>query len=344
MKKSFASFLSVFIVLIVVVGLISLLGVKIVSEIRGLFNSLMSLTDNLPALYSKAEKTLLDAIRFLPGSVENSVGTSISAFFTKLGSNDSFGIDFSKLLTPLGGVWSTAKQVPSVFVSIIVTVVSCFFMTADYDRITKFIKRQMSVKKSEALSTSKSVMISSLGKMFKAYMLIMFITFCEILLGLNIFKLIGIYEADYLLATALIVSVVDIVPFLGTGTVLIPWGIYSLIMGNTGLGIGIFILYAIIYVIRQYIEPKLVASNLGLPPILTIMGIYIGVKLFGVLGLFLLPLTIIFVKILNDEGIVNLWKNVKKNEKLPSPAEAEEAPADPKEQKAGEEAAEFKAD
>ena len=322
MKKGLASGLCVFGVLVVVAGLFSLLGVKIVSEIRGLFIYLSGWAKDLPSLYSKAEAALLDVIRFLPASLEKSAGASISAFFDKLNSDKTIGFDISSIFSHLGGVWSTAKQVPSVIVSIIISIVSCFFMTADYDRISKFIKRQMSSQKSEALSTSKKIMVSSLGKLAKAYLLLMFITFCEILLGLNIFRLIGVFEGNYLAATALLVAVVDIVPFLGTGTILIPWAVYSLIMGSTGLGISILIMYAIMYVIRQYIEPKLVASNLGLLPVITIMGMYLGAKLFGVFGLFLVPLTIIFVKILNDEGIVNLWKNIKISSPPQAPADA----------------------
>ena len=74
------------------------------------------------------------------------------------------------------------------------------------------------------------------------------------------------------------------------------------------MAIGIMVLYAFITVMRQFIEPKLVAGQLGLPPFITIIGMYIGVKLFGFIGLFAVPLTIIFIKLLNDEGIIHLWK------------------------------------
>ncbi len=330
-KKSLASGLCVFVVLIAVLAIFSLIGVKLAAEIRGLFTSLKALADDLPSFYNKAETTLLDLIRFLPNSLEKSAGSSITDFFNNLISGKTGSFDFSVITSHLGGVWSTAKQVPSFVVGIVVAIVSCFFMTSDYDRIISFIKRQLPADKSEALSSSKKIMISSVGKLIKAYMLLMFITFCEILLGLNILKLTGIYKGSYLLATALIIAVVDIVPFLGTGTVLIPWTVYSFIMGSPGLGIGILVMYMIIYVIRQVIEPKLVAANLGLPAILTIMGMYIGGKLFGIFGLFLVPLTLIFVKILNDEGIVKLWKTLKQPDALqskPSAVQENSAPHD----------------
>jgi len=129
------------------------------------------------------------------------------------------------------------------------------------------------------------------------------------LTGLLILRLIGVLNTDYIFIIAFITAIVDIFPILGTGTILLPWAAYALITGNYGLAIGIVVIYIIITVLRQFIEPKMVAENLGLPPILTIFGIYIGLKLFGVLGFFIVPLVIIMIKLLNDEGVIHLWKN-----------------------------------
>ena len=106
--------------------------------------------------------------------------------------------------------------------------------------------------------------------------------------------------------------------------------IYSLLSGSTGFGIGLLVLYIVIYIIRQAVEPKLVASNLGLPPILTLMGMYIGAVLFGFIGLFLVPLSIMCVKILNDTGAVKLWKNLGDAKPAPKePAAEKDIPAKP---------------
>lgn len=309
-KKPLASGLCVFVLLLVAAGIVALIGVKLVSEIRGLINSLLLYATDFPDFLAKAEVTILNFIQFLPDSIEKSAAASISGFFSKLSSSDGFTFDFEMLSAPLSGVWSTAKMVPEIVVALIISIVACFFMTADYDRLVNFAKRQLPESKREAVSITKRTAVSSVGKLARAYALLMLLTFCEMVVGLNVLRLAGLYEANFLLATAVIVAVVDIVPILGTGTILIPWAIYSLLSGSTGLGIGLLVLYVLIYVIRQAVEPKLVASNLGLPPILTLMGMYIGVKLFGFIGLFLVPLSIMFVKILNDEGIVKLWKNL----------------------------------
>ncbi|MEI6580496.1 MAG: sporulation integral membrane protein YtvI [Eubacteriales bacterium] len=309
LKKGTASVICIFLLMAIMLAILSLLGMKIVTEIQGLIKSLMDYAKDLPTFLKKSEATLLNAVRFLPPAIEKSIDTAIADLYSKLNAKSGFNFNFSSLSASLGGVWSTAKMLPKFFVAVIIAVVSCFFLTSDYDRVINFIKRQLPHSKREAVSLTKATIVKSVGKLFKAYAILMFMTFCEMLLGLNILRMVGLYKTSFLLATAVIVAIVDILPILGTGTILIPWTIYSLLSGNTGLGIGLLVLYILMYIIRQAVEPKLVAANLGLPPILTIMGMYIGAALFGFIGIFLVPLSIMVVKILNDEGVVKLWKS-----------------------------------
>jgi predicted PurR-regulated permease PerM len=110
--------------------------------------------------------------------------------------------------------------------------------------------------------------------------------------------------------------------------VLIPWAVFNLITGNYALGFGLLIVYVIILVIRQVIEPKLVAGQLGLPPFLTLMAMYIGSQLFGFFGIFLLPLAIITIKALNDEGIIHLYRPMKPKTEAVAVTKAPDAPAE----------------
>ena len=117
-----------------------------------------------------------------------------------------------------------------------------------------------------------------------------------------------------LLLLAIGIALIDIIPVLGTGTVLLPWAAISFISGNIRLGIGLLVMYIIILVIRQIIEPKLVAGQVGLPPIITIIAMYIGSKTIGILGFFILPFCVILLKVFNDEGIIHIFKNGKERE------------------------------
>lgn len=330
-KKGLASGICVLLAVAAVVALISLLGAKVVSELTGLIHALNAQIQNFPTFIKTVESEIVNTLRFLPDSIESSAVSGIHDFANKLISSDSnVSIDWSFLSSPLAGVWNTAKQIPTIFVGTIVGVISCCFMTADYDRISAFIMRQLSPKRQNGLRTAKRIMFNSFGKMIKAYLIIILITFAEMMIGLTFLKLVKLYSGGYIIAISLIIAVVDIVPVLGTGTILIPWAIYSFIVGDFGFGIGILVVYGLISVIRQIIEPKLVAGQLGLPSVVTIVGMFIGLKLFGFIGIFLVPFTIILIKLLNDDGVIHIWNRPNDEEKKDSEPVTEAAQTDSK--------------
>lgn len=319
LKRGISSVIMVLFVLVIVGSILGLIIGRIVMELKGFFDYLLIKMEDAPAFVDQIQAWLSDTLSFLPKSLHESIMTATENFLNRLmgieakASADaiqaeSSGIDFSLLSSPLGAVWGTAKQIPMIAVGVLVCVVSCCFMTADYRTLRDMILSQLSQKRQSAVIRTKQVTFSTLGKMCKAYSIILFVTFMEMLLGLSFLKLIHVYNSGYIFAIAFITAVVDIIPVLGTGTILIPWALWSLFTGDIGLGIGLFVVYAIISVIRQVIEPKLVASQLGLPPFVTIMAMYIGSQLFGFVGLFLLPITIMLLKVLNDEGVIHIFK------------------------------------
>lgn len=327
LKRGLSSVIMVLLILLAFLGPISLIIAKIISEFMGFFDYVKNILDNLPQFLEQFEISLANAVTFLPDGIEKkimdtyaSVAASVSgAEGQNLASSGLPSIDFSILKTPLMGVWNTAKQIPSALVSILIAIIACCFMTADFPRISGFIKRQISPEKIEAVRDSRNTVSSSLKKILKAYLLIMLITFSEMFIGLNILKIIGVYNSSYIFVIAFATCVVDIVPVLGTGTVVLPWAVYSFIVGDIGMGIGLLIIYGVITVIRQIIEPKLVAMQLGLPPFVTIIAMFFGLKLFGFVGLFLLPLAITMLKVLNDKGTIHLWKRPCDVEEEPKP-------------------------
>ena len=319
LKRGISSVIMVLFVLVIVGSILGLIIGRIVIELKGFFDYLLIKMEDAPAFVDQIQAWLSDTFSFLPKSLHESIMTATENFLNRLmgieakASADAIqaensGIDFSLLSSPLGAVWGTAKQIPMIAVGVLVCVVSCCFMTTDYRTLRDMILSQLSQKRQSAVIRTKQVTFSTLGKMGKAYSIILFVTFMEMLLGLSFLKLIHVYNSGYIFAIAFITAVVDIIPVLGTGTILIPWALWSLFTGDVGLGIGLLVVYAIISVIRQVIEPKLVASQLGLPPFVTIMAMYIGSQLFGFIGLFLLPITIMLLKVLNDEGVIHIFK------------------------------------
>lgn len=126
--------------------------------------------------------------------------------------------------------------------------------------------------------------------------------FVELLIG---FLLLRIPNA---LLLAALIAIVDILPVLGTGTVLIPWGVFALVIGSYGMGAGILALYLIITIIRNTIESKLVGKQMELHPMVTFAAMLLGLKWMGFLGMLGFLLTLAFINSLNKKGILHLYR------------------------------------
>ena len=130
----------------------------------------------------------------------------------------------------------------------------------------------------------------------------MSITFIELSIGLT---LIGVENS---IIIALLISIFDILPILGTGGIMIPWAIISLLTNNIGLGISLAIIYLIITIIRNIIEPKIVGKELGLHPLVTLVSMFIGGNVAGLIGLFGFPILLSLFVHLNNVGVINILK------------------------------------
>lgn len=303
----------VLLIVVFIVGVAGLLGWVLVSELKEFFTYLFSRFDSINDVINTSKDFVMGIVAKLPRGLGATVGNYVSDMFNNF-SGESIGINMDMLSAPLSGAWSVVKGIPSAFLSVLVTIISCVFMTSEYELIRDMILGMLSVNKGEKLVSSKQTVTRGISKLVKAYATLMLITFSEMFLGLNLMKLIGVYEGGYIAIIAFVTCIVDIIPVLGTGTILIPWAIYSLITGDVGLGIGLLILYAVVTVLRQILEPKLVANQAGLPAIATIMAMFIGARLFGAFGILLLPLTVIILKLMYDEGVIGS-KNILEKEK-----------------------------
>lgn len=300
------SAVSIILVLLIVViflgtaaGLLFALG----SELKEFFTYMFSNISSLPELIDAAEVFVMDLLMKLPKGIGDALSGYVVDFFDKIGT-ESLGIDMSVLSAPISGAWHVVKGIPSLFLSLLVTVVSGVFMTADYEIIKKMILDFFRPENREKIINTKRTITRGVSKLFKAYATLMLITFIEMFVGLSFMKLIGVYKGGYIAIIAFVTCIVDIIPVLGTGTILLPWAVYSFITGNVGLGIGLIVLYAVITVLRQVVEPKLVANQVGLPAIVTIAAMFIGARVFGAFGIILLPLTVVILKLMYDEGVI----------------------------------------
>ncbi len=312
---TFWSMFLVIVVLAVVIGpvvlILSLIGKEIVEFISFLGEEL----NDLPNFLATLQKEIISLLKFLPDGIYTSVSDKITVFFTNL-INDfdlsKLNIDIKSitngLTSGITGVYSVVKSIPSAILSLVIGIIAWIFFTKDYNYIVGFIKRQLPEGKKNLLSETKQIFSKTILKMLRAYGIIMFITFCELFLGLSILNLIGVMNNGYVFMIAIAIAVFDILPVAGSGGILIPWAVVSLILGSYPKAIGLIVIYVVITVIRQYIEPKIVGSSLGVHPIVTLAGLYFGLKLFGFMGMFIIPLTVMTLKAFNDAGRIHLYK------------------------------------
>lgn len=322
-KNKMHSFWSIVLVLLcvaIILGPVISVIAALFREIGNFISFLGEQINDLPTFLVTLQNEILKAIKFLPDSIYTSVSENITQFFGNL-INDfdvsKLGINMSSITSGLSngisGVYSVVKNIPSILISVVIGVIAWILFTKDYKKVVKFIKLQLPDKHKNLLSETKKIFSSTILKMCRAYGLIMFITFCENFLGLTILNLIGVMKNSYVFVIAICIAVFDILPVAGSGGILIPWSLIALVTGNVGQCVGLLILYAVITVIRQYIEPKIVGDSLGVNPLVTLAGLYFGLKLFGFMGMFIVPICVMTLKAFNDAGRIHLYTPPQRN-------------------------------
>ena len=200
-----------------------------------------------------------------------------------------------------GACITAAAALPGVFLFCGTTALAVFFTAGSYPRVMAFFRRQLGHRLDRARGV-KANLLSTLGKWCRAQAILLGVTFCQLLAG---FLLMG---QRYALLLAAVTALVDALPVFGTGTVLLPWAAVCLLAGQAPRAVALAALYAVISAVRSLLEPKVMAAQAGLPPLAALAAMYAGFRALGVAGMILLPMALLFVKQLHDEGYVGLWK------------------------------------
>ncbi len=292
-----------FLLVVLFYGLIAALlthaVIQLIVALVGWFGSLTTIyAENIePALLRVLDwyENLVASIDPAHAAQAESIGNNI------LGSLASWVASVSRSL--VGYAQRLALGTPKFFISLIFCVVSTVFLSMDYPNITYFFLGQFPEKSQQTILEAKNYLLKTIGGMLKSYGLIMFITFCELNIGLRI---IGIEDATVL---SLIIAIFDILPALGTGGIMIPWVVIELVQGNVMLGVKLLLLYAFITVVRNILEPKIVGESIGLHPVLLLISIYVGGTILGPMGIIIMPFTLIVIKKLNDAGHIHVFRS-----------------------------------
>ena len=192
--------------------------------------------------------------------------------------------------------------IPSFFITLFISLFALFYFSKDYDKIGRFIVNLFPEKVGKRLPEIKNDIMTVISKYIRSYFFLFFITFAELFVG---FLILGVKGAFLL---SIVVGVVDLLPVFGTGAVLIPWGVVQILRGNLFLGIGLIVLYVIIYIVRQIAEPKILSAQMNVHPLITIFALYAGFKLSGILGMIVAPFLTFVIK--------TVYKSIKKEKNV----------------------------
>ena len=275
-----------FLVMILTLGILGtalyFLGRTLYREAVGLVNWLILWSKDLPTLYDRF-MFWADSIN-LPFETEGAVRMAVQQL-----AGSAPGL-LRTIATFLGNL---IIALPSYFaaavVFVIVFLLSTFFLCKDRELIWPALRRVAGERVHDFVIGLRHTAVFTVFSYLKAYAILMSITACELLIG---FWIIGV---EYALLLALLISLIDILPILGVGTVLLPWGVYSIVVADYRLGIGLLLLYVVIWVVRQFLEPKIVSDQIGMHPLLTLFAMYIGLRAVGFWGMFIFPMTLLII-------------------------------------------------
>ncbi|MBT2638507.1 MULTISPECIES: sporulation integral membrane protein YtvI [unclassified Bacillus (in: firmicutes)] len=309
MPRSLAVFISLLLIMLVFAGLVTLLVVEIASGaeylakvvpehlitlidyIEHLFAAQLipiynQLTGMFQSLESGQQDTILDNIQNVGATIGTTAGNFIKDFFEKIP--------------------NILSWFPNAATVLIFSLLGTFFISKDWYRLSSMGTKLLP---NRARTSSKTVFDDLKKALFgfvRAQATLVSITTVIILIGLLILRI------DYAITIALVTGIVDIIPYLGTGAVFVPWIIYEAIAGEMSTAIGLGILYVVVLVQRQIMEPKILSSSIGLDPLATLIALFVGFKTIGFLGLIVGPVILVIFNTLQRANVFrDIWSFIK---------------------------------
>lgn len=296
-KGKLSRSISVFIVFMIYLLILVLLGYFIFT--RALYQ-LNSFVENLPSTINQIYTVwlyFLDNLQHQFGEyspeIVDEIDEVVTNFFIEL-SMDLREIDIIGIATNL------LIKIPSYLVSLLVYVISLYLFLLELPRLKEKIFNYMTDKTAEKVTFMSSRLSYVIFGFFKAQFLVSIIIFVVTFIGLYFIA------PEVALIMSIIIWVIDFIPIIGSIVILAPWGLYHVIVGNMHLAVQLFILAAILLTIRRTVEPKVMGHHIGLSPLATLISLYIGLQLMGILGFILGPLIVILFTSAKEAGIIKL--------------------------------------
>ncbi len=279
----------------------------IIGQLRAFAADLPNYLSALPEVLNHLWADLIVLVQKLPEAVSGPILNFIESLVSGV-STPSMSVG-----SVFGTVKTVAFSIPAIIIFTIAMIVSTFYLLKDFHSIVAFLAAQIPERVVESATRLKNHMITTLGRWCRAMGIIILITFTELTIGFLIIDL------DYAVLVAALIALIDALPVFGTGTVLIPWAIYLLLTGEISRGLYIALLYGIVTVIRNVIEPRILGDHIGLNPLVMLICFYLGYVTLGLIGMFVLPIVLVCLDKLQEWGYIRLWRT-------PEPLPSEEIP------------------
>lgn len=290
-RRKVSSALVVIVVIGLVVLLLYLIISKLVQEIVGLVGSLPEMWMGMEAEFAEIGQNLSVIYSRLPIDVQN----SITDFMNQIGAY--FGELVGKIGTPtIAAAGNFAKQLPTVVIGVIMALLSSYLFIADKESINSWFAAYTPQSVQEKYLIIQRSLVKAVGGYLKAQLRIELWMYLLLVVGLTILKV------DYTLLIALGIAILDLLPFFGTGTVMVPWAIIKILSSDYKMAIGLLIIWGVGQLARQVIQPKIVGESVGMPPLPTLILLYVGFKVAGVLGMIIAVPVGLIVVTMYEEG------------------------------------------
>ena len=280
---------------LIVILVIGLIVVGIYFAVSRIILEVGDLIKNIPELYAQLESGLRQIGSAMSGIFEKLPVVIQDGWNTVVANLDQYMGDLvSRISEPtVMAAGNFAKSLPSYLISVIVAILSAYFFTIQREDVLKWMKQIAPPSVEKRMTLVMDNLRYAVGGYFKAQFKIMGVVFLILLVG---FAVLGV---RYFVLVAFLVSFLDFLPFFGTGTAMIPWGIYKFLMGDYKMAILLIAIYAVTQLVRQLLQPKLVADSVGMNPLVTLLLLYIGYRIGSVLGMILaVPVGMVLINML----------------------------------------------
>ena len=296
-RRSVAAGLVTLAVLAAAVGAVYALASKGVDMLTDFARQVPELVASAEQTLARLESRMLEYIAAAPQGVSGYLESAL----------DSLGESLYKLPAALSQwglelVARTAQASPDTLLFAVTAGIGTYFASASYPQLTAFLAAQIPAGLRRRFSGVGGDLKGSFGGWLRAQLILMLMTFFELLIG---FLLLRVRGAPVIAA---VTALVDALPVFGTGTVLVPWAAYCLLSGAAARGIGLLICWGVTNLVRSCAQAKLLGDQIGLDPLASLTAIYIGWQVKGVIGMLLFPLILVTLRQLNDRGVIRLWK------------------------------------